>query len=99
HRLMLFALGGIIKNDYDDFLGTGVPLKSEDHIRAFAGRYLFRVKDDWFVGAQVLSTNYQIIGQSALDEEVLGLVGLTGFKATGAGLVLYHDSRDLVDAP
>jgi len=99
HRLSLFALGGTIKNDYDDFLGTGVPLKSEDRIRSFAARYLYRVKDDWFVGAQALATNYQIIGQSALDEEVLGLFGLTGFKASGLGLVLYHDSRDLQDSP
>ncbi len=99
HRLLVFALGGLIKNDYDDFLGTGVPLKSDDHIRAFATRYLYRVKNDWFVGAQALSTNYQIIGQSALDEDVLGLLGLTGFKAGGVGLVLYHDSRDRVDSP
>jgi hypothetical protein len=99
HRLSVFALGGTIKNDYDDFLGTGVPLKSEDRIHAFATRYLYRVKNDWFVGAQALSTNYQIIGQSALDEDVLGIFGLTGFKASGLGLVLYHDSRDLQDAP
>ena len=99
HRVLVFALGGMIRNDYDNFLGTGVPLKSEDHIRAFATRYLYRVKNDWFVGAQALATNYQIIGQSALDGEVLALLGLTGFKAGGVGLVLYHDSRDLLDSP
>ena len=99
HRLNVIAVGGLIKNDYDDFLGTGVPLKSEDHIRSFAVRYLYRVKDDWFVGAQALSTNYQIVGQTALDDDLLGLLGLTGFKAGGVGLVVYHDSRDLQDAP
>lgn len=99
HRLLFFALGGMIRNDYDDFLGTGVPLKSDDHIYAFATRYLYRVKNDWFLGAQALATNYQIVGQTALDDEVLGLFGLTGFKAGGLGLVLYHDSRDRTDSP
>jgi hypothetical protein len=99
HRLMALAVGGRIRNDYDDFLGTGVPLKSEDRIRSFVTRYLYRVKDDWFVGAQALATNYQIVGQSALDDDLLGLLGLTGFEADGAGLVLYHDSRDHQDAP
>ena len=34
HRLNVGAIGGLIKNDYDDFLGSGQPLKSEDHIRS-----------------------------------------------------------------
>jgi hypothetical protein len=99
HRVTAIAISGVIKNDYDDFLGSGVPLKSEDHIRSVVGRYLYRVKNDWFVGAQVISTNYQIVGQSSLDDDLLGLLGLTGFKAGGLGLVLYHDSRDVQDAP
>jgi len=99
HRLNVIVVGGRIRNDYDDFLGTGIPLKSEDHLRSVALRYLYRVKDDWFVGAQALSTNYQIVGQSALDDDLLGLLGLTGFKAGGLGLVGFHDSRDLQDAP
>jgi hypothetical protein len=99
HRLLLIAIGGRIKNDYDNFLGSGVPLKSEDHLRAFIGRYLYRMKNDWFLGAQAVATNYQIVGQAGFDEDLLGLLGLTGFEAGGAGLVLYHDSRDLQDAP
>jgi hypothetical protein len=99
HRLMLLAVGGRIRNDYDDFLGTGAALKSEDRVRSFVARYLYRVKDDWFVGAQALATNYQIVGQTSLDDDLLGLLGLTGFEAGGVGLVLYHDSRDLQDAP
>ena len=99
HRVLVLAVGGVIKNDYDDFLGTGMPLKSDDHLRAFVGRYLLRVKDDWFVGAQALVTNYQMIGQTALDNDLLALLGLTGFEAGGIGLVLYHDSRDVLDAP
>jgi hypothetical protein len=99
HRVTGLVIGGRIRNDYDDFLGTGVPLKSEDHIRSLAGRYLFRVKDGWFIGGQALDTNYQIVGQSSLDDDLLGLLGLTGFKAHGGGLVVFHDSRDLQDAP
>jgi hypothetical protein len=75
----------VVKNDYDDFLGTGVPLKSEDHLRGFLGRYLYRVKDDWFVGVQAVATNYQIVGQSALDDDMLAILGLTGFEAGGIG--------------
>lgn len=99
HRLSILAVGGLIKNDYDNFLGTGTPLKSEDHIRAFVGRYLYRFKGDWFIGAQTIFTNYQIVGQTALDDDLLSVLGLTGFKAGGVGLVLNHDSRDIVDAP
>jgi hypothetical protein len=99
HRLNVIAIGGLIRNDYDDFLGTGVPLKSEDHIRSFGIRYLYRLKDDWFIGAQVLSTNYQIVGQSAMDDDLISFLGLKGFEASGVGLVGQHDSRDRTDSP
>ncbi len=94
HRLIGLAAGGLIKNDYNDFLGTGKPLKTEDDLQALVGRYLCRVKDDWFAGAQALRTNYQIIGQNALDDQALQTLGLTGFKAGGIGVVALHDSRD-----
>jgi hypothetical protein len=99
HRLTAIAIAGAIKNDYEDFLGSGVPLRSEDHIRGFVGRYLYRMQNDWFIGGQVVATNYQIVGQSALDDDVLGMLGLTGFKAGGVGLVIYHDTRDRPDSP
>src|SRR3974377_1372276 len=66
-RLNVFAAGGNIKNDYDDFLGTGMPLKSEDHLRALALRYQYRVWDNWFVGVQAVDTNYKILRQSKID--------------------------------
>ena len=99
HRLIVLAPNGIIKNDYNDFLGTGKPLKTEDDLRAFVGRYLYRVKGDWFMGFQALSTNYQIIGQNALDEEMLQVLGLNGFRSGGIGLAAYHDSRDIEFSP
>jgi len=98
-RLNVFAAGGNIKNDYDDFLGTGMPLKSEDHLRALALRYLYRVWDNWFVGVQAVDTNYQILGQSELDNEMLQTLGLTGFSGGGIGVVVNLDSRDSEFSP
>jgi hypothetical protein len=94
HRVTALAAGGLIKNDYNDFLGTGKPLKTEDDLQALVGRYLYRTKSDWFVGVQALLTNYQIIGQTALDDQVLNVLGLTGFRSGGIGVAAQHDSRD-----
>ena len=44
HRTVTLAVFGHIENDYDDYLGTGQPLKTEDDLKAFVGRYLFRAK-------------------------------------------------------
>jgi hypothetical protein len=94
HRGLAFVGGGKIKNDYDDFLGTGEPLRSEDDLKAVAGRYLYRLRGNWFVGAQGTYANYQILGQSAFDDEILQTLGLTGFTGGGIGAVVLHDSRD-----
>ena len=45
HRIVLITAFGLIKNDYDDYLGTGQPLKTDDDLKALAGRYLFRAKE------------------------------------------------------
>ena len=84
-RLIVLAAGGVIKNDYQDFLGTGQQLKSEDDLNVFATRYLYRVWDDWFVGLQGIYTNYLMVGQTALDDQILNTLGLTGFKSGGVG--------------
>jgi hypothetical protein len=44
-----------------------MPLKIEDNLRVLAGRYLYRSYDDWFMGLQALSTNCQIVGETALE--------------------------------
>jgi len=46
HRAVAFVGGGIIKNDYNDYLGTGMPLKTTDDLFVFAGRYQYRVYDN-----------------------------------------------------
>ena len=61
HRLVVVTALGHIENDYDDYLGTGQPLKSDDELKAFAGRYLYRVKGDWFIGGQGSAANYQVL--------------------------------------
>lgn len=99
HRWIGGILGGNIKNDYDDFLGTGVPLKSNDELRALFGRYLYRFYGDWFVGGQAIYTNYALIGDSEIDEGALQVLGLTGFRSAGIGAALAHDSRDSETSP
>lgn len=98
-RLNVFTAGGNVKNDYDDFLGTGMPLKGEDHLRAFALRYQYRIWGNWFIGVQAVDTNYEILGQSELDNEVLQTLGLTGFSGGGLGVVANLDSRDSEFSP
>jgi hypothetical protein len=99
HRLTVLVGYGKVKNDYEDYLGTGVPLKSEDNIRAILARYLYRAVGDWFIGPQFVRTNYQIVGQTGLDQDFLTILGLTGFESGGLGLVVYRDSRDVQDSP
>jgi hypothetical protein len=98
-RVLLFLGGGRINNEYKDFLGSGYPVATADRLKAFGGRYLYRVSGDWFVGAQGVYTNYEIVGATPLDQQLLDLLGLTGFKGGGAGLVAMHDSRDNDNMP
>lgn len=99
HRLIAAVVGGNIKNDYSDYLGTGVPLQSNDELHAVVSRYLYRLKDDWFIGVQGLYTNYAVVGQTAFDEQVLDILGIQGFKSGGIGAAAYHDSRDNENNP
>ena len=63
HRTVTLAVFGHIENDYEDYLGTGQPLKTEDDLKAFVARYLFRAKGDWFIGAQGSAADYQVLGR------------------------------------
>jgi hypothetical protein len=99
HRLIAFAGGGVIKNNYDDFLGTGVPLRTTDDLHVLVARYLYRIHDDWFLGAQAVRSNYLITGETALDDQILDTLGLKGFQSAGIGAVVMHDSRDNENSP
>jgi len=99
HRIVALAVFGYIKNDYEDYLGTGQPLKTNDDMQAFLARYLYRVTGDWFVGAQGSAANYQVLGDSAQDDLVLETLGVRGFGSAAIGAVAMFDSRDNPDMP
>jgi hypothetical protein len=94
HRLVAALLAGNIKNDYKDFLGTGLPLKSEDRLRGFLSRYLCRIEGPWFGGVQAAFPNFTTFGVEPGDTMVLNTLGLTGFRSGGVGLAGFHDTRD-----
>ena len=99
HRIVALGMFGQIKNDYEDYLGTGQPLQTEDDLKALMARYLFRVKGDWFIGGQGSATNYQVLGATVEDDLVLETLGVRGFDSAAIGAVLMHDSRDNEDMP
>jgi hypothetical protein len=99
HRIVGLAAMGNIKNDYEDYLGTGQPLQTNDDFKAVAGRYLYGVTGNWFIGAQGNAANYQVIGASAEDDFVLETLGVNGFEAAALGAVVMRDSRDNDDMP
>src|SRR4051812_38220176 len=99
HRIVLVAAFGLIKNDYEDYLGTGQPLKTDDDLKAVGGRYLFRALGNWFIGGQGSAANYQVLGATAEDDLVLETLGVRGFESAGVGVTLMHDSRDNEDMP
>ena len=98
HRVQLGAIDGRIRNEYDDFLGTGLKAKTEDDIKAFFARYLYNVSGDWYLGGQAISSNYAI-GADGLLGKVLDQIGLVGFDSNGIGLVAEYDTRDNVRNP
>ena len=99
HRIVGIAGFGFIKNNYEDYLGSGQPLKTNDDLKALAGRYLYRLKGDWFVGVQGNAANYQVLGESAEDDLALETLGVRGFESASVGVVVMQDSRDSEDMP
>jgi len=99
HRVVAIAAFGHIKNDYDDYLGTGQPLKTDDDLKAVVARYLFRARGDWFIGAQGTAANYQVLGATPEDALALETLGVGGFASAALGAALLHDSRDSEDMP
>ena len=93
-KLTVLAGGAEINNEYDDFLGTGKPVKTQDSVHTLAFRYLHQIREGgWYGGVQGVSTNYAV-GADQLFEALLDRIGLTGFDATGVGVVLQHDTMD-----
>ncbi|MEH6649018.1 MAG: hypothetical protein V7707_03210 [Motiliproteus sp.] len=93
-RLMAMAFKGKIINDYQDFLGIGLPLQSTDSIEVIALRYQHRLEGHWYLGPQLVSTHYDIAGGDSESQEILDELGLEGFDSNGLGIALAYDSRD-----
>ncbi len=98
HKLKVGAMSGKIRNEYDDFLGTGQRAKTVDNMDAFFLRYSYLLGRNWYLGGQLISSNYAINGEGMMDD-FLGLIGLTGFDSTGIGLVGERDTRDNIRNP
>ena len=93
-RLSLLAAGAEVNNEYDDFLGTGQTVKTQDNVHTFGFRYLHKFRPGgWFVGVQGISTNYAV-GADGMLEVALNQIGLSGFDAAGLGLVFQLDTMD-----
>lgn len=108
-RLTAAIVRGEVNNDYDDYLGTGYPLKTQDSIEVNYVNWSYRVYNDWFLGLQGVSTNYVIY---ALDDipsknaainnytvihgfnNTTSLEKLAGFTSQGIGINIEFDSRD-----
>lgn len=98
-RLIAFIGGGNIKNDYSDFLGTGLPVSTTDDLGIFAVKYLHQIEGDWFAGIQAANTNYTLSGDDDFSQAVLEKVGLVGFDSIGIGLAAQYDNRDNQNSP
>jgi len=101
----LFAVArGTIHNDYDDYLGSGMPLKTTDDLNFQIARYSHRVYDHWFAGLQAISSNYTVvlaeeIAQSAFNDTSAAVsndqfIELAGFESKALGLTIEFDDRD-----
>ena len=108
-RITTAIVRGEINNDYDDFLGSGYPLKTTDLISVDYVNWAYRVYDDWFVGVQGINTNYHIYSGEDIPtanfnhtnytlinkgENTTALESIAGFESKGLGLSVEFDSRN-----
>ena len=99
HRLNLTLKGGRINNDYEDYLGTGIALKSVDESYALNGSYIYRLSGNLLVGPQMVFSNYRVVGQTPSDDETLESLGVVGVKSGGIGASIQYDTRDNDNSP
>lgn len=99
HRTITGLMYGNIKNDYDDFLDTGVPLHNNAELKSFIARYTYRAYENWFVGGQGVYQNFAIAGNTEFDDALMDMLGIAPFKTSGLGLVVQNDNRDSENLP
>lgn len=98
-RIIAGTMYGYVKNDYSDYLGTGIPLQSNAEVKGLIARYTYRIQGNWFIGAQGLYQNFGISGETSFDDMVLDVLGVAPYKSGGLGLVVQYDSRDNENSP
>ena len=98
-RITAGIMKGKVNNSYEDFLGTGLPVSTTDDIGIAIFRYFHLYKNNWYLGFQLVSTDYAILADDALSGEILDLVGLTGHRSNGLGLAVNRDTRDNQNSP
>jgi hypothetical protein len=98
-RIIAGTVYGYVKNDYSDYLGTGVPLQSNAEVKGVIARYTYRVQGNWFVGVQGLYQDFGVTGETAFDDMVIDVLGVAPYKSGGLGLVAQYDSRDDENSP
>ena len=93
-RMTLLLASAEVNNEYDDFLNLGTAVETQDSVHSFAARYMQQFRaGGWFAGIQGVSTNYAVGADDSL-QGVIDQIGLSGFDATGLGLILQHDTMD-----
>ena len=93
-RMTLLAATAEVNNEYDDFLNLGSAVETQDSVHSFAARYMQQFRPGgWFAGIQGVSTNYTVGADDSL-QGFIDQIGLSGFDATGLGLILQHDTMD-----
>ena len=68
-RLNAALVNGRVNNDYDDFLGSGLPAQTTDKVHTVGGRYSYRVGPHWFLGIQAMASNYVIEAEGAVEQD------------------------------
>ena len=100
HRLSMGVGLGNIKNEYADFLGSGLRVRTVDNLKGVFIRYRTRVATGWYVGGQFIYSNYLIdFPPRDAPSSVVDGLGLLGFESAGIGLVTEYDSRDVIRNP
>lgn len=98
-RIMAMVVDGEIRNDYEDFLGSGLPAQTTDDIDLYFARYMQSFADNWFVGLQGVYTNYMITGDNYDSQQIIDTIGLTGIDSGAVGVVLMYDNLDNQNSP
>jgi hypothetical protein len=98
-RITAALINGKINNNYEDFIGTGLPVSTTDDLEVAAFRYFKLYKNNWYLGFQAVSTNYAIIANDALSGAIIDLIGLNGHRSNALGLAANYDTRDNQNSP